>query len=166
MIGHLRLLALAPIAILAGCASSGDYPSLAQRPAERVQGTLTPATAEATPAPPPAPSANLVERLAGLQREAAARHTEFTAALPSAERLANAAGATGSDSWASAQVALADLDSLRSRVAVSLADLDTLWVDATLDGGARDAIGATRSEVETIVRQEDEALARLRGRVG
>ena len=161
-----RLLAIAPVTLLAACASSGDYPSLAQRPAERVEGTLTPAAPDATPAPPPAPSADLVERLAALRGEAAARHAEFTAALPVAQRLANAAGSTGSDSWASAQVALADLDSLRSRAAVSLADLDTLWVDATLDGGAREAIGATRSEVESLVRQEDEALARLRARVG
>ena len=147
-----RLLAIAPVTLLAACASSGDYPSLAQRPAERVEGTLTPAAPDATPAPPPAPSADLVERLAALRGEAAARHAEFTAALPVAQRLANAAGSTGSDSWASAQVALADLD--------------TLWVDATLDGGAREAIGATRSEVESLVRQEDEALARLRARVG
>jgi hypothetical protein len=162
----LRLLAIAPIALLAACASSGDYPSLAQRPAERVEGTLTPVSVGETPTPPPAPSADLVERLADLRREASARHAEFTTALPAAQRLANAAGATGSDSWASAQVALADLDSLRSRAAVSLADLDNLWVDATLDGGARDAIGAVRSEVESLVRQEDEALARLRARVG
>ena len=54
-----RLLAIVPVAMLAACASSGDYPSLAQRPAERVEGTLTPATPDATPAPPPAPSADL-----------------------------------------------------------------------------------------------------------
>ena len=152
--------------LLAACASAGDYPSLAQRPAERVEGTFAPGAAETEPAPPPAPSADLVVRLENLRREALARHREFTAALPAAQRLAAAAGSTGSDSWASAQVALADLDSLRSRAAVSLADLDTLWVDATLDGGAREAIGATRSEVESLVRQEDEALASLRARVG
>lgn len=162
----IRLLALAPIAVLAACASGGDYPSLAQRPAERVQGTLTPDAAQAAPAAPVVPSADLTRRLAELRNEAAARHGEFSAALPAAQRLVNAAGATGSDSWASAQVALADLDSLRSRASVPLADLDTLAVDATIDDGPRAAIDSVRSEVESLVRQEDEALARLRGRAG
>jgi hypothetical protein len=63
-------------------------------------------------------------------------------------------------------VALADLDSLRSRVAVSLAELDALWVDSNVDGGPRDAIGAARDSVEALVAQEDEVLARLRARVG
>jgi hypothetical protein len=166
VIGHSRALALAPLAILAGCASAGDYPSLAQRPAERVQGTLDPDAAEAAPTPPAPPSADLVQRLAGLRREASARHAEFTAALPGARRLANAAGGVGTDSWASAEVALADLDSLRSRAAVPLADLDALWVDATVEDGARDAIGPVRDEVESLVRQEDEALRALRARVG
>lgn len=166
MIPHLRLLALAPVAILAACASTGDYPSLAQRPAERVQGTLTPDAAATAPISPAPLGADLVQRLAALRQEASARHTEFTAALPAARRLVNAAGGRGTDTWASAEVALADLDSLRSRAAVPLADLDALWVDATVEDGARDAIGPVRDEVESIVRQEDEALAALRARVG
>ncbi len=167
MTARLRPLALAPLAILAGCASAGgDYPSLAQRPAERVQGTLAPDTAAEAPPPPTPPSADLVQRLAGLRQEASARHAEFTAALPAAQRLANAAGGRGTDSWASAEVALADLDSLRSRAAVPLADLDALWVDATVEDGRRDVIAPVRDEVESIVRREDEALAALRARVG
>ena len=167
MTARLRPLALAPLAILAGCASAGgDYPSLAQRPAERVQGTLTPDTAAEAPPPPAPPSADLVQRLASLRQEASARHAEFTAALPAAQRLANAAGGRGTDSWASAEVALADLDSLRSRAAVPLADLDALWVDATVEDGRRDVIAPVRDEVESLVRREDEALAALRARVG
>jgi hypothetical protein len=161
-----RLFALAPAILLAGCASQGDYPSLAQRPVERVEGTFTPATPEPAPAPPPAPSADLLARLTELQRNAFTLHDEFVAATPAATRLAEAAGGTGSDSWASAQVALADLDSLRSRAAVSLAELDALWVDSTVEAGPRDAIGAARDAVEGLVRQEDEVLARLRARVG
>ena len=165
MTGLRPFLALLPALLLAACAGSGDYPSLAQRPAERAEGTFETPPAEEVAAAP-APSADLIERLAGLRRDAAARHAEFTAALPAARRLAAAAGATGSDSWASAQVALADLDSLRSRAAVALADLDAMWVDSTIELGPRDAIGAVRDEVESLVRQEDEALARLRARVG
>ena len=151
---------------VAGCASSGDYPSLAQRPAERVEGAFAPAPAEAAPAPPPAPSADLLERLASLRRDAAARHAEFTAALPGAQRLAAAAGGTGTDSWASAQIALAELDSLRSRAAVALTDVDALWVDTIVESGPREAIAPVRDEVEALVRTEDQALARLRSRVG
>ncbi len=153
-------------ALLAACASAGDYPSLALRPAERAQGTVTPAAGEVAPAPPPAPSADLVVRLESLRRDALARHREFTAALPAAQRLAAGAGSTGSDSWASAQVALADLDSLRSRAAVALADLDALWVDSVIENGARETIGPVRDEVESLVRQEDQALSSLRARVG
>jgi hypothetical protein len=152
--------------LLAACASPGDYPSLAQRPVERVEGAFATDVPEPTPVPPPAPSADLVARLADLQRDAASLHGQFVEATPTATRLAAAAGSTGSDSWASAQVALADLDSLRSRVAVSLADLDALWVDSTVEAGPREVIGAARDSVEALIVQEDETLARLRSRVG
>jgi hypothetical protein len=161
-----RLAALAPALFLCACASTGDYPSLAQRPVERAQGMFAPDTPEPAPAPPATPSADLVARLADLQRDAASLHAQFVQAAPAATRLAAAAGGTGSDSWASAQVALADLDSLRSRVAVSLADLDALWVDSTVESGPRDAIGAARDSVQALVAQEDDVLARLRSRVG
>lgn len=159
-----RLTLLISSALLAGCAStSGDFPSLAQRPAERAQGTFTPDTAEAAPPPPVQPSADLAARLAELRRQAEAAHGEFRNAAPGAQRLANAAGARGSDSWAAAEVALSDLDSIRSRVAVALADLDALWIDATLAVGPREAVGAARAAVEALVAEEDAVLARLRG---
>ena len=161
-----RLIVLAPIVLLGACASQGDYPSLAQRPAERVAGTFAPEPGEVAPAPAPAPSADLVARLAALQSAAKSLHAQFSDAVPAARRLAAPSGGTGTDSWASAQVALADLDSLRSRTAISLADLDALWVDSTVEAGPRDVIGAARSEVEALVMQEDEVLAQLRGRVG
>lgn len=157
---------LLPAVSLAACASTGgDYPSLAQRPAERIEGTFTPDTAPPPSPPPVAPSADLVTRLADLQRQAQAAHGEFRSATPAAERLTASSGSSGSDSWAAAQVALADLDSIRSRVAVALADLDTLWVDSTLEAGPREAIGATRVSVEALVAEEDAVLARLRGRL-
>ncbi len=166
MTGARPFAALLLSALLAACASSGDYPSLAQRPAERAQGSFATDPAQVAPLPPPAPSADLVARLAALRRDAAGHHAQFMAALPAAQRAAASAGATGSDSWASAQVALADLDSQRSLTAVPLADLDALWVDSTIEAGPREAIGAVRDEVEALVRSEDEALGRLRARVG
>lgn len=156
----LPLLALA----LSACAAGSDrYPSLAIRDAERVQGSFEPDAAEA-PAPlPAAPSAELLARLAQLREEAASAHREFLAAVPAAARLAAAAGAVGSDSWASAQVALADLDSARSKAAVPLGDLDVLFVDATLAAEQREAIAVTRAEVVGLIGEEDAVLARLRG---
>ncbi|MXO76243.1 hypothetical protein GRI40_13580 [Altererythrobacter aerius] len=152
--------------MLGACASSGDYPSLAQRPAERASGTFGPPADPAPPVAEPAPSADLVARLDTLMRDAQSIHAEFIRSAPAAERLARGAGSTGSDSWAAAQVALADLDSLRSRAAVALAELDILWADATLEGGPRDAVGATRDAVIALITREDETLARLRGRIG
>lgn len=162
-----RAPAIALLAIsLGACASgSGDYPSLALREAERVEGTFEPETAEA-PAPAPAPpSADLLARLGQLRQAAASAHAEFLVAVPAAERLARTAGTVGSDSWASAQVALASLDAARSRAAVALGDLDVLYVDATLAAEQREAIGATRAEVVGLIDQEDATLARLRARL-
>ncbi len=151
--------------LLAGCATPTDYPSLALRPAEHVENTLPPDYAEPRPPVPILPSADLSARLAELERQARAVHGEFVKATPAARRLAAAAGPTASDSWASAQVALADLDSLRSRVAIVLADLDSLWADATLEAGPREAIGNVRGNVEDLVAQEDTVLAQLRGSI-
>jgi hypothetical protein len=152
--------------LLGACASSGDYPSLTERPVERVEGSFSAETAASEPAPAPAPSADLVQRLAALRTDAETAHGAFTRAVPAAERLATASESTGSDSWASAQVALADLESLRSQAAVSLAELDLLWIDTTVEGAPRDAIAETLGAVLALVRDEDETLARLRGRVG
>ncbi|MGN6498179.1 MAG: hypothetical protein ACTHK5_12725 [Tsuneonella sp.] len=151
---------------LSACASTaGKYPSLAIRDAERVQGTFEPdAAPPPQPAPPP-PSAALVSRLAELVDQASRAHRAFTAAVPGAQRAVAAAGGTGSDSWASAQVALADLDASRSKAAVPLGELDTLFIDATLAAENRDAIAAARDQVIAMIGDEDAALARLRGRL-
>lgn len=162
----LRAVPVLSIALTLGaCATSGDYPSLAQRPAERVEGTFTPEEAAPVAPAPITPTADLAARLAENARQAEAAHREFVSAVPSTERLASGAGATGTDSWAAAQVALANLDSIRSRVAVNLADLDSLWVDSTIEPGPREAIGSVRSTVEALVAEEDAVLARLRGRL-
>lgn len=161
-----RILPIAALPAMAACTTPAeDYPSLAQRPAERIEGTFEPDTAEPAPPPPVLPSADVAARLAQLRRDAEAAHAEFRANTPAAERLARAGGATGSDAWAAAQVALADLDSIRSRSAIALAELDTLWVDATLESGPREAVGDTRDAVEALIAEEDAVLARLRGRL-
>lgn len=162
------LLRIAPLVLaapLAACAAgSGDYPSLAIRDAERVEGAFEPAPAQ-EPAPPPAePSADLLQRLSQLRAAASSAHQAFLEAAPDARRKVEAARGTGVESnlWAAAQVALADLDSARSQTAVALGDLDLMFADATLAFELRAPIADTRGEVAEMIAQEDAILTELR----
>lgn len=155
---------------LAACATPRDkYPSLAIRDVERAQGRF-----EAAPAAPlvvpqvamkgPGP---ISTRLGDLGAQAEAGHRAFLAGAPTAARLARAAAgsAIGSDAWASAQVALADLDSARSTTAIALAELDTLMVAGAVQAEDIAGIEAVRQRVLAQIGEEDEVLARLRARV-
>ena len=163
--GPSLLLILLGCTALTGCASSGKtYPSLAIRDAERVSGTF------AAPDPiEPAPlRAEIAGQLGQIRATALDSHRTFMAATPRARRSV-ASGANApitSNAWAAAQVAMADLDSLRSVTAVALADLDLLFVDATLAFEQRQAVTAARDEVIGYVREEDAILAELRNRIG
>ncbi|RDC60418.1 hypothetical protein HME9302_01625 [Alteripontixanthobacter maritimus] len=157
---------------LAGCASTaGDYPSLAIRDVERVSGEM-PAPADPEPLPAPtAPAASLLDQLASLRAEAASAQRTFAAARPRAERSVAAGGraSTGSDAWAEAQVALADLIAIRSRTAVPLGTLDALFVDAEVEGysASRElaAISEVRAEAIALVSAQDRTIARLAARI-
>lgn len=153
---------------LAGCASSSaDYPSLAIRDAERASGSLDAPSVD-TPAPVPAPlAASVVEQIARLEAEARSAHGAFLDASPAARQSAQRAGgaAITSNAWADAQVSLGNLDSIRSRTAIALGDLDLLFVDATLGFEQREAIGVARAKVVELVREEDRILSELRGMI-
>lgn len=165
-----RFLALATAPALAACATATDrYPSLAIRDVERVEGrfdaiAVPPVAVPVVAVPQGGP---LSERLAALASEGNAAHRAFTAAQPRAARLADAAAgaAIGSDAWASAQVALADLDAARSRTAIALADLDTLMIARAVQAEDLAAIETVRQQVLTQIEAEDAVLARLRARV-
>ena len=155
---------------LAACTTSGDkYPSLAIRDVERAQGQFqpVPATPLDIPVVPTPASGPLADRLAALDSSAQASHKAFLASAPSARRLANAAAgaAIGSSAWASAQVALADLDSARSTTAIVLADLDTLMVATAVQAEDVSTIEVVRQQVLAQVGEEDETLGRLRAQV-
>lgn len=162
-------LALALAFPLAACASAGkEYPSLAIRDVERAQGQFEPAP----PAPldvPEIPDAGgpLSERLGGLSAAATSAHQAFLASAPRAARLADAAAGApiGSDAWAAAQVALADLDSARSATAIVLGDLDAIMVGKAVQAQDVSAIQRVRDQVIGLVGEEDETLARLRAQV-
>lgn len=163
----------ASVLVLSACGASADYPSLSRRPAERISGS---APAVQPSAPPPvaaAPSPEFAGRLAQLVEQAAAAHGQFKARQGNAERLVAAAGnaAVASEGWSVASVALADLESSRSEAMVALAELDGIYAAEAVasaqaqDTGRRDAAAAARERVVSLVGEEDEVLARLRGRL-
>lgn len=156
---------------LAGCvgANSDRYPSLAVRDVERVQGSFEPVAQETIEVPVVEVDrgGDLESRLAALVAQARTAHAGFARLTPAARRsVAAARGAgVGSDSWAEAQVDLAQLDSARSEVAVALADLDTLHTADAVQGADTTAISAARDEVLAIVGEEDATLETLRAAV-
>jgi hypothetical protein len=156
-----RCLALPLFAVLAACAGDqSEYPSLDIRPAERASGTMQPPPAEPLLTPPP--SATL-DRLAQLTRDAEASHKAFLGQV-AGTRLAITAGrgaAVGSDAWARAEAALADVRAARAKTMASLADLDRLFVDAGTQGQATDRIGAARDRVEGLLASEDRTVGEL-----
>ncbi|MEE4453778.1 hypothetical protein [Novosphingobium resinovorum] len=167
-----RLLALLlPIGI-AACSAGGTYPSLAIRDVERPSGSAAAAQGEAQaplPALPPA-SADLVTRLAGLVKVAQEADGRFQSNRPAAERAVGSAGATGSDSWSTASVALARLESSRSSAMAALAELDVLYADArdkapVEESPASAAIGDARTQVAALLDAQDKVLAGLTARL-
>ncbi|WP_243992668.1 hypothetical protein [Novosphingobium album (ex Hu et al. 2023)] len=166
-------LPLIPLALLASaCSTAGTYPSLALRDVERANGSAMPAVGE--PAGPvtslPPASTDLVARLDGLVAIAREANTQFQSNRPAAERAVAAAGDTGSDSWSTASVAIARLESSRSSAMVALGDLDSLYVEARTAGaleetpGAR-AITAARDEVDGWVAEQNDVIAALSARL-
>ena len=145
---------------VAACASpSEEYPSLAVRDIERVSGTM--AVEPAPPLPQPAPAT--LAALDDLAATARAAHERFLAAAPQARAVADSAAGTqpGSDSWARAQVAIANLEAQRSQAMIALADLDRIYVEATTSGQDTDSISAVRSQIDVLVAQQDATIRSL-----
>lgn len=167
-------ISLLSLVLLAGCAGTGAYPSLARRPAERQYGTAAVASPAAAPGPLPslAPDAPLVTRLAAIRAAAQTAHARFTRGLPAGERLTAAARgqAPGDDGWSQAQVALAELFAARTLTALALSDLDHLLVEqaeatAGADSAEIEAIGEAHVAVGALIESEDADLDRLASRL-
>lgn len=149
--------------MLAACTASQAYPSLALRDVERATGTLQPV--EPSPYVPPALPATVLGQIDRLAAEAASAHQAFLAAAPQARSaVAAARGADpGGESWARAQVAVASLESSRSRAMIALADLDRIFVDSALEGSDLGRVGAARDAVAAQVDEQNAAIAGLLG---
>jgi hypothetical protein len=156
-----RLVALAPLAALAACASAQSaYPSLAIRPGERDTGTFQPAPVEPVLTPLPPAAADHVTQLAA---DARADHQAFAEMVASTRPIIEGARgkAIGDDAWARGEAALADVRAARSKTMVPLADLDRLFDDAATTGQATERIGEARDEVTGYLTSEDRTVAEL-----
>jgi hypothetical protein len=130
---------IAPAACLAlllsaGCSQSrvDDYPSLLPRPIEKRGFAEPEPKAPPVVRPDPALDTAIAKQRAALSAAAAAFGTQ----AERAERLASRArgAAAGSESWIAAQVALAELDTLRGATAGALADIERLAIDRAAKG--------------------------------
>ena len=157
-------------ASLAACASTDEtYPSLAIRDVERAQGQFEPVQTAQLDVPEVKIdlTGGLDARLASLVAAAQNAQSSFEEVRPRATRLVSAArrSAVGSDAWASAQVALAELDTARSLAAVPLADLEAILVAQRVAADDVAAVTGARDQVLALVARQDAVLADLRAQV-
>lgn len=160
MVQASRLLTLLLVVPIAACAAPDEgYPTLAIRDVERTAGTMEVEPAPPPPAPAPATLASVAE-LAEAAREA---HADFLDAAPRARSITrSAAGAArGSENWAQAQVAIANLEAQRSETMIALADLDRIFVDAATSAQATESIEAVRSDIDALVEQQNALIESL-----
>ena len=157
----LRYAPLALIAIAAGCADPGPFPSLAPRP---IEAEL--AAADEAPPPPPLPDTpEVTARAAELVAQARGGMPAFEAALGVAERTASGAGGPGSDSWVAAQQALSRVEAARAVTTRALGELDAYSVaqaaTRSLSPADLERLAAAVAEVQDIADRQSEAVNRL-----
>jgi hypothetical protein len=161
-----QMLAL-PLLASACSTTEGEFPSLARRPAERVNEATEPASALPIPPLPESVAPDLVARLVRIESQARAGHAKFLAREPRARSTVGAArgAAIASENWSVATVAIAELEAARSEVMIAMADLDSLYAAERVAGSDGVSISAVRERVESLVRQEDRVLAELGDRL-
>ena len=174
---------LPAMAALAACATTPDsaYPSLGVREAEYESGEFprptgdcapdaqAPVTGQFEPADPvsplPAPvailSPDVAERVVQLEAQARAAHAEFEQAVPATRAAIRGSGSVGSKAWGRAQVAYANLESIRARTAIPFAELDSLLAVGSVAEDPVKAIAAARTAVAELIAQEDAILNEL-----
>jgi hypothetical protein len=158
----LRPLIFLCCASLAGCAPGNDFPSLAPRPIEKADSAGT--------AAPPAAGADaaLAGRLATIVEAGEAGHRAFIEEAGAARSAISAGGATGSESWVSAQAAYSRVDSAHSALLSALADLDALRREQAESPNPAhyEAANAAAARLEALSREEDATLAELAAKLG
>ena len=101
-----------------------------------------------------------LDRVSQLAADGKAAHQAFVEQVAATRSTISGArgAAIGSETWARAEAALADVRAARSKTMVSLADLDRLFVDAATQGEATDRIGAARDELDGFLASEDRTV--------
>lgn len=164
---------LASLPVLAACSgASGGYPSLAIRDVERVSGTAQPVAPEIQQPVAPPVSEALDQRIARLVEQARGAHATFQNRAGSASRTVGAGRGTRApaDRWIAAQVALSDLQALRSTAMIALADLDVMFAEERLAfsddlSPTAQALDRARQQIGAWVEEEDRVIAGLAGQI-
>lgn len=160
-----RLLALLAAALAAsGCATGGDFPSLAPRAIEREDPRAEPVR---TP-PAVASDAALLAAVARLRADALAGAGAFAAELRAAEAAAGRAGAPGTEGWMEAQQALSRLEAARAPATIARAELDRLLILRASEPTAEEDLAAIRAaltEVERVAAEQQRHIDTLRSRI-
>jgi hypothetical protein len=162
------VLGLAAIALAGGCAAPPrDVPSLAPRAAEAIDPRV-PVPSEIIVGPA---DANLSAHLAALIDQAQAGDSAFQGAAAEAERLAQAAGSSQSESWVLAQQALSAAHSARAPTTRALGDIDALAATALeqqggLPPGNLVAIQSAAATVSAIDNRQSARIEAIEDRLG
>lgn len=156
---------LLTVALAAGCAAEGDFPSLAPRPIER---QLAQADIERPAAAVP-DDPSIAERVQGFVAEARRGQAEFEAALPAARAAVGRAGAAGSESWVEAQQAVSRVEAARATITRALAELDAFASAATngrrLSEADRTRLTGAVADVQAIADRQHRQLVELQERL-
>lgn len=127
-------LALATSFSLSACAAAQNKgaPSLAKRPVEGRFDVAPPAVVVSQPGPLPA---DLGERLARWESDAAVAQQAFAAERNTTVSLVSAAAgaAVASERWVVAQQAISRLTATRAPLTAALADIDRLYIERSVD---------------------------------
>jgi hypothetical protein len=149
--------------LLGGCATGGEFPSLAPRPVEQLSFE-EPIKVD----PPVAADPALSGRAGAILAEARAADGEFEQAYARALPLVRAAGPAGSDAWIQAQEAISRVEAARIGTTSALSELDLLIADQS-DDPTNERVWAdlqsARQAAENLVADQRRRLDGLKGSV-
>ena len=159
---------IAPFALAACAQDVSQYPSLAKRPAERLNATYGAPQAQVQPAPLPLPGASILGQVDSLVAQARQGDARFHRGESTAQRLVGQSGRAriGTEPWSIATMAVSELEAARGQTMVPLAELDRLFAEAMTMGQDVTRIADARDQVIRIIGRQDDVLSGLRRRLG
>jgi hypothetical protein len=154
---------LLPCILTAGCATRGEFPSLAPRPVEQLSFE-EPIKVDPPVAADPALRAHAGAILAQARAADGAFEEAYAQALP----LVRAAGPVGSDAWLAAQEAISRVEAARIGTTGAVADLDLLLANQSDDptnSGLWAELQAAREAAEALAADQRRRLDGLKSSV-